>query len=56
MPLYPRGAEDLMKYNSHLHNVCAVRRGCAVHQGMFSTLADIMSTVGGYHEYTGGVQ
>ena len=37
-----------------LHNVCAVHWGvqyngrCSVHQG------DIMSTVEGYHEYTGG--
>ena len=25
-----------------------------VHQGMFSTLGDIMMHVGGYHEYIGG--
>ena len=31
-----------------LHNVCAI------HQGMFSTLEDIMSTVGGYYECSGG--
>ena len=28
--------------------------GCAVQWGMFSTPGDIMSTVGGFHEYTGG--
>ena len=27
---------------------CSVHRGCSVHQG------DIMSTLGGYHEYIGG--
>ena len=29
---------------------CSVHRGCSVHWGK------IMSTSGGYHEYTGGVQ
>ena len=35
--------------------------GCSVHQGMFSTLGmfsalgDTMSTLGGHHEYIGGV-
>ena len=27
---------------------------CSVHQGMFSTSGDTMSTSGGYHEYIGG--
>ena len=51
-----------------LHNVFAVHRGCAVHQGMFSTLGDIIeytgrcsvqwgdttSTPGRYHDECGG--
>ena len=44
------------KMLSHLttqHNVCAVH---AVHQGMFSTLGDIMMSVEGYHKYSGDVQ
>ena len=55
----------MMNANSHhctltypliitLHIVCAVHRGCAVQRGMFSTPGDIMSTVRGDHEYTGG--
>ena len=28
--------------------------GCSVHQGMFSTSGDTMSTSGGYHEYIRG--
>ena len=28
--------------------------GCSVHRGVFSTLGDIMSTLGGYHEYIRG--
>ena len=28
--------------------------GCSVHRGVFSTSGDIMSTLGGYHEYIGG--
>ena len=35
---------------STLHNVCSV------HLGMFSTSGDTTSTLGGYHEYIGGVQ
>ena len=27
---------------------------CSVHQGVFSTSEDTMSTLGGYHEYIGG--
>ena len=30
--------------------------GCSVPWGVFSTVGDIMSTVGGYLEYRGGVQ
>ena len=30
------------------------RGGCSVPRGMFSTVGDIMSTVGGYLEYRGG--
>ena len=30
--------------------------GCSVHQGLFSTSGDTMSTSWGYHEYIGGVQ
>ena len=48
---------------SILDNVCAVHRGRAVHQVMFSTLGDITaytvgvsSTLGDITEYTGGVQ
>ena len=36
-----------------LHNVCAVHRGVCSTMGMFSTLGDIMSTVGGV-QYTRG--
>ena len=32
------------------------RGGCSVPWGVFSTVGDIMSTVGGYLEYRGGVQ
>ena len=32
------------------------RGGCSVLWGVFSTVGDIMSTVGGYLEYRGGVQ
>ena len=32
------------------------RGGCSVPWGVFSTVGDIMSTVGGYLEYCGGVQ
>ena len=28
--------------------------GCSVHQGVFSTSGDTMSTSGAYHEYNGG--
>ena len=28
---------------------------CLVHQGMFSTSGDTMSTSGGYHEYIRGI-
>ena len=31
------------------------RGGCSVPWGVFSTVGDIMSTVGGYHEYRGGI-
>ena len=37
-----------------LHNVCAVHRGVCSTTGNFSTLGDIMSTVGGYHYKCGG--
>ena len=37
-----------------LYNVCAVPWGCSVPYGVFSTVGDIMSTVGGYLEYRGG--
>ena len=37
-----------------LYNVCAVPWGCSVPWGVFSTVGDIMSTVGGYLEYRGG--
>ena len=29
---------------------------CSVHRGVFSTSEDTVSTLGGYHEYIGGVQ
>ena len=35
--------------------VCPVYWGCSVHWGdTMSTSGDIMSTLGGYHEYNGG--
>ena len=37
--------------------MCVQYRGaCSVPWGVFSTVGDIMSTVGGYLEYRGGVQ
>ena len=41
---------------------CSVHRGVSVHRRVFSTsegiqyIGDTMSTLGGYHEYIGGVQ
>ena len=37
-----------------LYNVCAVPWGVLSTVGVFSTVGDIMSTVGGYLEYRGG--
>ena len=39
-----------------LYNVCAVPWGVLSTVGVFTTVGDIMSTVGGYLEYRGGVQ
>ena len=38
-----------------LYNVCAVPWGVLSTVGVFSTVGDIMSTVGGYLEYRGGI-
>ena len=45
-----RSIRNKFRIITTLHNVCAVQ------QGMFSTPGDSISTVGGYHKYTGGVQ
>ena len=37
-----------------LYNVCSVHRGMFSTLGVFSTSGDIMSTLGGYHEYIEG--
>ena len=44
--------------NPHKHPVYCVCStvGGAQYRGVFSTVGDIMSTVGGYLEYRGGVQ
>ena len=44
------------KYVNTLYNVCAVPWGVLSTVGVFSTVGDIMSTVGEYLEYRGGVQ
>ena len=48
------GSDNEWTSNNTLYNVCAVPWGVLSTMGVFSTVGDIMSTVGGYLEYRGG--
>ena len=52
----PLKLKKILVHINTLYNVCAVPWGVLSTVGVFSTVGDIMSTVGGYLEYRGGVQ